>query len=133
MPPHAIESSFAEAHRILRPGGAMFHSANCGDHYAYGDPEINQLQYLRYSDAAWARWNNNFLYQNRLRAVDFTRMSRAAGFAIDLDTSHAAPARLAELAAIDVHPQFSGYTREQLAVTTIDFIARKATAAEQAA
>lgn len=133
VPGHEIETCLSEAHRILRPGGVMFHSANCGDHYAYADPSISQLHYLRYSDAAWAKWNNRFLFQNRLRAVDFTRMTRAAGFSIELDTSHPAPGRLAELAAIQVHPQFSRYTREQLIITSIDFVARKAAAQEQAA
>jgi SAM-dependent methyltransferase len=133
LPVRAIQRGFAEAHRILRPGGVMYHAARCGDHYADVDPSISQLHYLRYSNAAWAKWNNAFLFQNRLRAVDFTTMSRGAGFVIELDTSHVAPGRLTELAAIDVHPEFSRYTRDQLAVTSVDFIARKASAAEQAA
>ena len=32
--PEAIGGIFGEAKRILRPGGIMFHSVNCGDHYA---------------------------------------------------------------------------------------------------
>jgi len=119
-----IEACFAESRRILRPHGIIFHSVNCGDHYAYIDRAIDQLHYLRYSGRAWQFWNNAFLYQNRLRAIDFTRMARAAGFAIEVDTSRARPERLAQLDAITVHPDFAHYTREQLAITSIDFIGR---------
>ena len=37
VPRGVIEACFAEASRILRPGGVMVHSINCGDHYAYTD------------------------------------------------------------------------------------------------
>jgi SAM-dependent methyltransferase len=124
VPGSVIEACFAEARRLLRPRGIVFHSVNCGDHYAYVDRSIDQLHYLRYSDHVWRRWNNAFLYQNRLRAIDFTRMARAAGFAIEIDTSRASPKRLAQLDATPVHPDFTRYTREQLAITSIDFIGR---------
>ena len=75
----------------------MFHSVNCGDHYAYVDRSIHQLNYLQFSDADWRKWNNEFLYQNRLRAIDFVDMARAAGFTIELDTSRPHPMRLQQL------------------------------------
>ena len=124
VPGPVIARCFAEARRMLRPGGVMFHSVNCGDHYAYVDRRVHQLNYLQFSDAEWRRWDNKFLYQNRLRAIDFTCMARAAGFAIEVDTSRAHPTRLQQLNAIAVHPQFARYSREQLAITSIDFIGR---------
>ncbi len=128
VPPAVIEACFTEATRVLRPGGIMIHSVNCGDHYAYIDRSINQLNYLQFSDAAWDRWNNPFLYQNRLRAVDFTAMATRSGFEIEVDTSRASPERLAQLDGARRAPEFARYTREQLAITSIDFIARKANA-----
>jgi SAM-dependent methyltransferase len=125
VPGEVIARCFAEAKRILRPGGVTFHSVNCGDHYAYVDSRINQLNYLRYSDEEWRRWDNRFLYQNRLRAVDFTDLAKQAGFTIELDTSRPHPARLEQLAAIRVHPRFARYSEAQLAITSIDFIARR--------
>ena len=125
VPPDVIDACLAEAFRILLPGGLVFHSVNCGDHYAYVDPHIDQLHYLQYTDGQWRWWNNKFLYQNRLRAIDFTRMARRAGFAIEVDTSHVRPERLTELAGIAIAPTFARYTREQLAITTIDFVGRK--------
>lgn len=124
VPGPIIERCFTEARRILRPGGVVFHSVNCGDHYAYADRAISQLNYLQFSDADWQRWNNEFLYQNRLRAIDFIEMARAAGLQIEVDTSRPHPMRLQQLEAVKVHPQFARYSRDQLAITSIDFIGR---------
>jgi SAM-dependent methyltransferase len=125
VPRDMIERCFIEAKRILRPGGVMFHSVHCGDHYAHFDRSINALHYLQFSDEEWELWNNNFLYQNRLRAIDFTDLARHAGFTIEADTSCASAERLAQLDRTTVHPAFAHYTREQLAITSIDFVARK--------
>jgi SAM-dependent methyltransferase len=125
VPGDVIARCFAEAIRILRPGGVVFHSVNCGDHYAYVDKGINQLNYLSYSDRAWERWNNRFLYQNRLRAIDFIDMAKDAGYAIELDTSRPHPMRLEQLAKIRVHPRFARYSEAQLAITSVDFIGRR--------
>ena len=126
VPRMVIDACFREAFRILKPGGIAFHSVNCGDHYAYVDRSISQLHYLRYSEDAWERWNNAFLYQNRLRAEDFTALAKDAGFTIEIDTSRPHPMRLRQLDEIAVHPSFSRYSREQLAITSIDFVGRKA-------
>jgi SAM-dependent methyltransferase len=125
VPPTVIGSMFEEAMRILASDGVMFHSVNCGDHYAYVDRTINQLNYLRYSDAQWNRWNNAFLYQNRLRAHVFIELAEAVGFEIVLNTAKASDLRLSQLASTPVHPQFSAIPAERLCITSIDFIARK--------
>lgn len=125
VPEGAIDSIYREAQRMLVPGGIMFHSVNCGDHYAYVDRSINQLHYLRYSDAQWAFWNNAFLYQNRLRAHVFVELAERCGFEILLDTAKAAPLRLEQLAATPVHAQFAAIEPERLCITSVDLIARK--------
>jgi len=126
--PTVIDDIYREAMRILTPDGIMFHSVNCGDHYAYIDHRINQLNYLHYSDAQWKRWNNAFLYQNRLRADVFTERAEAAGFTITYRVSTPPEKRLHQLAALDVDPQFLSIPPERLCVTSIDFIARKSVA-----
>jgi SAM-dependent methyltransferase len=129
VPGPVIDAMFAEAARVLAPSGLMFHSVNCGDHYAYSDKTINQLHYLQFDEASWRRWNNAFLYQNRLRAIDFVQAAERAGFSITLNTATARPERLAQLDAIAVDPHFARYSREQLAITSIDFIGRPPTRA----
>lgn len=125
VPPDAIAAMYRESLRILAPNGLMFHSVNCGDHYAYVDRNIHQLNYLRYSDRAWKFWNNDFLYQNRMRAHEFVDAAAALGFQIELDTATARPQRLAQLAQMPVHPQFAHVPAEKLCITSVDFIARK--------
>ncbi|SFN00315.1 class I SAM-dependent methyltransferase [Dokdonella immobilis] len=133
VPLAVIGAMFAEARRILDTDGVMFHSVNCGDHYAYVDRSINQLNYLRFSDEQWNRWNNAFLYQNRLRAHVFIEQAEAAGFEILLNTAKASDLRLSQLASMPVHPQFSAIPAERLCITSIDFIARKSVNSEAAA
>jgi len=133
VPRPVIEGIFRESKRILAPDGVMFHSVNCGDHYAYVDRSISQLHYLRYSDAEWRLWQNEFLFQNRMRAREFVELAEQAGFAIALNTAHATERRLRELAEVPIHPQFRRFPPEQLCITTIDFIARKAPAPRAAA
>ncbi|GAB2506739.1 hypothetical protein GCM10027084_21600 [Pseudoxanthomonas sangjuensis] len=125
VPADVVEAMYREARRILAPGGVMFHSVNCGDHYAYVDRNIHQLHYLRYSDRQWRRWNNAFLYQNRLRAHYFVDAAARQGFRIELNTAAARPERLQQLAETPVHPQFAGIPPEKLCITSVDFIARK--------
>lgn len=125
VPPQVIDAMYVEAMRILDADGVMFHSVNCGDHYAYVDRRIHQLHYLRYSDAQWSRWNNAFLYQNRMRAHEFVERAEAQGFGILLNTAKANETRLQQLAATPVHPQFSSIPAERLCITSVDFIARK--------
>lgn len=128
VPAEVIAAMYRESRRILAPAGLMFHSVNCGDHYAYVDRNVSQLNYLQYSDRAWRFWNNAFLYQNRMRAHEFVDLATESGFDILLDTSTARPQRLKELAAIRVHPRFAHLPAEQLCITSIDFIARPMTA-----
>ena len=52
-------------------------------------------------------------------------MAKRAGFAIEIDTSRASTQRLAQLDRIRVDPCFARYTRDQLAITSIDFVGRK--------
>ena len=125
VPPEVIDAMYAESMRVLSPRGVMFHSVNCGDHYAYVDRNVHQLNYLRYSDEEWQRWNNAFLYQNRLRAHWFVDGARRHGFDIDLDTRTTREERMKQLAAMPVHPQFANVPAEQLCITSVDFIARK--------
>ena len=127
VPPEAIDRLHRASLRLLRPGGLIFHSVNCGDHYAYADPKVHQLNYLRFTDRQWAFWNNGFLYQNRLRAHQLVGAARDAGFEMLLDTAHARPQRLEQLRAMTVAPEFAGIPEEKLCITTVDFIGRKPT------
>src|SRR5262249_34295281 len=115
-----------EAARVLRPGGLAIHSVNCGDHYAYFDKRITQINYLSYTEAEWAFWNNDIQYQNRLRPQDLIEIVDRAGLSIILKKHKALPKLLEQLKTMKIAPEFQKYPPEQLACTSIDFVAQKA-------
>lgn len=124
--PAALGDIMTESARVLRRGGHAIHSVNCGDHYAYADPSITQVHYLRYSDRHWRLWNNRLLYQNRLRAPDFVRAAEAAGLTTVFTHVRPKAELVAEVAAMRLPQRFKGYALEELAVTSIDLVVRKA-------
>ena len=119
-PPPRLVALFAEARRILRPGGAMVHLVDTADHYARGDARRGPLDYLALDHAEWGRWNTAFLHQNRLRASDFAMLAREAGFA-DV-TLHAR--RRASLEGITLAPHFQAYDPGDVAITSCELVAR---------
>ena len=125
VPRAVIAAMMAETRRILRPGGVAIHSVNCGDHYAYFDRSITQVNYLAYTEREWRKWNNDIQYQNRLRARDFLALAGEAGLELVFEEHHAKPRLLEQVAAMRIAPEFRDYPPEQLACTSIDFVARR--------
>jgi predicted SAM-dependent methyltransferase len=125
IPKHELVAFFSDSFRMLRPGGAMFHNVTPSDFYSHFDQSITPLNYLRYSERAWKKWNNPLHYQNRLRAVEFTRMSEAAGFEILLNTSVVTDVHREHVRAVPIAKEFKHYTEDELAVQYFSFVARK--------
>lgn len=125
VPAETIKAIMKESFRVLCPGGLAIHSANCGDHYAYFDRGITQINYLSFSEEDWKRWNNSLLFQNRLRPQDFLAMAEDAGLSIRLAKHEPNPKLLAALAGMKIAAEFKKYSPEQLAATSIDFVAQR--------
>lgn len=123
VPEPALHALFREAKRVLRPNGHVLHCVNCGDHYAYSDPAITQLNYLQFSDDDWKRWNNDLHFQNRLRARDFVEMADRAGLAIFSAETFVNPAWLKQVEQMELAPRFRRYKPEELAATSLTLIA----------
>ncbi len=123
VPTNAIRRIMHETRRILRKGGLAIHSVNCGDHYAYFDRGITAANYLTYSQRQWSKWNNALLYQNRLRPSDFIDLAEQSGLRIVLLKSKPNPQLLSLLPTLQIAPEFRQYPAEQLASTSVDFVA----------
>lgn len=126
---HALGPIMQEAARVLKPDGLMVHAVACNDHYAHFDKSISFVNYLVFDERQWQRWNNAFHYQNRLRAPDFLRMAESSGFMVLHERRAVRPGTMEALSKMRIAPQFAHYSREDLATTTVDFIAAKATGA----
>jgi SAM-dependent methyltransferase len=120
----AIGPLMRESRRVLRPGGVAVHSVDCSDHYAYFDPGLTPIHYLRFGERTWRLWNNALQYQNRLRPNDFLEL--AAGEGLQIVLNRQAPRRelLARLDELPIARQFRHYSREQLCTTSVAFAAR---------
>jgi hypothetical protein len=118
----------AETKRLLTPQGVALHSVNCGDHYAYFDRSITPLNYLRFTQRQWQRWNNNLLYQNRLRASDFPAAARQHGLKVVHQIQTERQDLLAKIPLDQIAPEFRHYDATDLSCTSVTFAAQLPTA-----
>jgi hypothetical protein len=125
VPKQVIRSLMDEIMRMLRPGGLTLHNVGCNDHYAFVDRRISFVNYLRYSEAGWRRWNNRLQYQNRLRAPEFLEMASEAGLEVIYKQVAVRPGTREALTTFEVAPEFQRFSPEHMAITTVDFIAKK--------
>lgn len=125
VPKEAILELMIESARILRPGGLALHNVACNDHYAHVDRGISFVNYLQYDESQWSKWNNSLQYQNRLRAPEFLDLATQGGLDVIYKQTHVATGSLEALAGFRVAAQFQRFSTEDLATTTVDFVARK--------
>jgi hypothetical protein len=113
-----------ETKRLLTAHGLALHSVNCGDHYAYFDRSITPLNYLRFTESQWQRWNNNLLYQNRLRPSDFTAAAKSQGLTVVHQIQTERRELLARIPQDQIAPEFRHYDAQDLCSTSVTFAAR---------
>jgi SAM-dependent methyltransferase len=125
IPPADLAAIFAESRRLLRPGGAFSCRIDLQDHYAYFDHGLSRYNFLRFSDRTWALVNSPLHFQNRLRAPEYLRLVREAGFDVVVENpSGPSEQGRAQLAALPLAERFRGYSLEELGVTVLSFVAR---------
>ena len=125
IPPDDLAEVFAESRRLLRPDGAFSCRIDLQDHYSYFDGGVSRYNFLRFSDRTWALVNSPLHYQNRLRAPDYLRLVREAGFELLVENpSGPSEEGRAELAALPLAERFRGYSVDELGVTILSFVAR---------
>jgi SAM-dependent methyltransferase len=125
VPPAVIADMMRESRRLLRTGGVAIHCVNCGDHYAYVDRGITPLNYLTYPTDRWRLWNNELLYQNRMRPSDFRDLAERAGLEVVLDHYRPRSELLELLPKLNIADEFRHYPPEQLCSTSVALAVRK--------
>jgi SAM-dependent methyltransferase len=125
VPGEVIAGMMRESRRVLRTGGTAIHCVNCGDHYAYVDRGITPINYLQYPADRWRRWNNELLYQNRLRPKDFRDLGERAGLEVILDHFRPRPELVEVLSRLKIAEEFRHYPPEQLCSTSVALALKK--------
>lgn len=82
IPGDTIRKIFTELRRTLKPNGIVSARIDYSDHYAHTDRSISLLNYLRFSEKKWARYNHRCHHQNRMRHYDYVRIFNECGFVV---------------------------------------------------
>ena len=80
IPVASLSAILTELRRILRKGGLICAQIDYSDHYSHTDRSISRLNYLRFHEQQWSRYNHRVFYQNRLRHNHYRALFDQAGF-----------------------------------------------------
>jgi SAM-dependent methyltransferase len=126
IPGDDLAAIFRECFRLLRPGGAFSCRIDLQDHYAYFDRSLSRYNFLRFSDRAWGLVNSPLHFQNRLRASEYMRLVRDAGFEVAAETpSGPSEEDRLELRALPLAQRFRSFSEDDLGVTVLSFVATR--------
>lgn len=88
IPKKSIFRIFNELHRVLKNEAIVSAQIDYSDHYSHTDPSISLLNYLRYTDKQWEKYNHRCHFQNRLRHCDYIEIFNACGFSVIEENIH---------------------------------------------
>ena len=74
FPKKDLEETFRILKKIIKKDGIISASIDYSDHYSHTDEKISKLNFLQFSNKIWGKYNNSFLYQNRLRHQDYKKI-----------------------------------------------------------
>jgi hypothetical protein len=116
IPPAALAAMFVEFRRVARAGAVSSHYLNLVDQYHYFDRSISPLNFLRFSERQWRRYNSPLTWLNRLRYSDYHQLFRTHGWRIICDEPRRGDD--ADLDRVPLAPEFQRYERSDLLVLT---------------
>ncbi len=116
-----------ESFRILKAGGLAVHRFNPQDHYATVDASISHINFLQFSEQQWEWYGGGLSYHNRLRAPVYRDLFLQCGFEIEVcrERVDARSVEAINSGSLNVHPDFEGYTPEELSVDYMWMACRK--------
>lgn len=128
LPADILGDILVECRRVMRDGGLMSHIIDYSDHYSHADASISNYNYLRFSEAEWARYNPSIHFQNRLRQPDYFNLFEKLSLNIDGFRKWDEPF-LEEYGAMILADRFKSYPFEDLQPIGGHFLLRKRDAA----
>lgn len=100
-----------EIFRLLKKDGVSTHHIAHKDHWSDTDQKIPSMNYLRYDEKAWKKYNPPLLHQNRLLSSDFSSLFDNEGFSVKADLTKVAQPDF------QIADCFKGYGVEDLSTT----------------
>ncbi len=127
IPQNVVINIFGEFNRLLRQDGGMCHIIDNSDHWEHNDKTICRLNFLKYGQNTFNLIStmNPLDYQNRLRHSQYRKMIEDAGFRVVSDESPSDDNALNDLKSLKIHPLFSQFSMQDLAVLTSYIVAVK--------
>lgn len=115
IPKEVLRNILVDFLRVLRPTGVMSHFIDMSDHFAHFDTHITIYNFLKFSSRAWKMLDNSIQPQNRMRHRDYLDLYKEIGFPVSREEIRAGS--LEDLNKVKVHPEFSTYSPEELAIS----------------
>jgi SAM-dependent methyltransferase len=124
IPADVLARILAEARRVLKPDGLFLHIIDPSDHFSHDDDSITAINFLQFSESDWERWaGNQFMYHNRLRAIEYLRLFDEAGARLLRRTETLDEPSLRALQdGFPLHRQFQHIRPEELAVRSLNVL-----------
>ena len=82
IPKVNIIKIFSELYKKIKDDGIVSLLIDYSDHYAHTDNNISLLNYLRFTNNQWKRYNHKLHYQNRLRHYEYINIFEKIGFKV---------------------------------------------------
>jgi methyltransferase family protein len=127
IPEPVLQSILEEGSRVVAKDGLFLHKVDFSDHFSHSDMSISKINFLRYSERAFAALaGNRYMYMNRLRVDDFLRLYERSGHRVlklvaqvDAET-----ASLLEKGALEISDRFKSKSVETLSTMNAWIVSR---------
>ena len=71
LPIDVLNNTFKILKKIIKKNGIISAVIDYSDHYSHTDRNIGALNFLKFDQNEWKKFNNVYLFQNRLRHQDY--------------------------------------------------------------
>ena len=82
FPLEELRKTLTTLKSIVKKNGIISAVIDYSDHYCHTDNTIGPLNFLKYSNKDWEKYNTKYLFQNRLRHQDYRKLFKETGYKI---------------------------------------------------
>ena len=82
LPLEELRKTLTILKSIVKKNGIISAVIDYSDHYCHTDNTIGPLNFLKYSNKDWEKYNTKYLFQNRLRHQDYRKLFKETGYKI---------------------------------------------------